>query len=73
MGAVASAGVGLSGLMRYRHARVLLRWSPPSRFGFHPRSLPSRCRGIYATDCHRHVEKLSAERGVQVGQMSMLH
>lgn len=36
MGTVASAGVGLSGRMRCRHARVLLRGGPPSRVRFPP-------------------------------------
>jgi hypothetical protein len=71
MGTVASAGVGLSGLMRaampgYSSAGVRLRGS-----AFHRRSLPSRCGGIYATGCHRDVEELLAERGVQVDHVSM--
>jgi hypothetical protein len=71
MGTVASAGVGFSGLMRCRHAQV----SPPGSAFTGSASirdyLPSRCGGIYAAGCHRDVEELLAERGVQVDHVSM--
>lgn len=37
----------------------------------HQISLPSRCGGIYATGCHRDVEELLAEPGVQVDHVTM--
>lgn len=71
MGTVASAGVGLSGLMRCRHAQVSPPGSAFAGSASRQRSSPSRWGGIVATGCHRDVEELLAERGVQVDHVSM--